>query len=371
MTDVTGVVAFIVVFGAIVLVHELGHFLVAKAAGVRPFEFGVGFGPALWKRRWGETTYYLRAIPLGGYVKLLGMDPYPEAEDQAGGGEAKADQAMEAAAARTREPVRPEEVDDPRSFARKPLWARLAIIAAGPFMNFAFAAVLFMLLAATVEVPLTIYRVEPGSPAAEAGLAAGDVILSIEGKRVYEPRDVNRIVDPSAGIPLEVRFRRDGQEATVTVVPRIFPGADVARMGVQLGGQPRRTGLGAVWAGISQTWYATVGIITALGKMIVGRAPADISGPIGIFQLVGESARQGIAYVISLAAFLNVNLGLLNLLPVPVLDGGWLAIFLFEGVRRRPLRPEQRGWAQVVGLVLVIALMLLATYKDIARLARM
>lgn len=351
MTVLTAIVAFILVFGAIVFVHELGHFLAAKAVGVRPFEFAIGFGPALWSRRWGETIYYLRVIPLGGYVRLLGMDPM---EEEGGAGD--------------KHKQNPEDLDDPRSFARKPLWARLFIIAAGPLMNFVFAALLFMALAATIEVPLTVYRVEPGSPAAEAGIEAGDVLLSVAGEKVDDPRDVNRIVNPRPGVPMEVRLRRDGQERTLTVTPRVLHGSDVALLGVQLSGQPRLGGLAALRAGIAQTWYTTVGIITALGKMVVRQAPADISGPIGIFQLVGESARQGLPYVVSLAALLNVNLGLINLLPIPILDGGWLAVFGFEAIRRRPLRPEQRGWAQMVGLVLIVMLMLFATYKDIARL---
>ncbi|MBE3577423.1 MAG: site-2 protease family protein [Limnochordales bacterium] len=347
----TALVAFIVVFGAIVFVHELGHFLAAKAVGVRPFEFAIGFGPALWRRHWGETTYYIRLIPLGGYVRLLGMDPLEEE-----GGDGKESR------------QNPEEIDHPRSFARKPLWARLFIIAAGPLMNFIFAALLFMVLAATIAVPLTIYRVEPNSPAAEAGLQAGDILLSVAGEPVDEPRDVNRIVNPRPGVPLEVRLKRDGREMTVTVTPRPLHGSKVALLGVQLGGQPRLSGFAALKAGIVQTWYTTLGIITALGRMILRQAPADISGPIGIFQLVGESARQGLPYVVSLAALLNVNLGLINLLPIPILDGGWLAVFVFEAIRRRPLRPEQRGFAQVVGLVLIAMLMLFATYKDIVRL---
>ncbi|MBE3582951.1 MAG: site-2 protease family protein [Limnochordaceae bacterium] len=366
MFTVTGVLAFIVVFGAIVLVHEIGHFLVAKLVGVRPFEFGVGFGPALARKRWGETTYYLRALPLGGYVKLLGMDPYEEESSSAGKQQPPAEQGQPAASVST---AGAAAEDDTRSFAYKPLWARILTIAAGPLMNFVFAVVLFAVLFATVEVPLTIYSVGKGTPAERAGLKPGDEIVSIAGIPVREPREVNKVVEPRANQPLPVQIRRDGHELTLTVTPVRPEGADVARIGVQLGGQARVGGVRALWAGVRETYYSTVGLVASLGKMLVGRAPADISGPIGIFQLVGQTAQQGVPYLIFLAAILNINLGLLNLLPVPVLDGGWIAIFLVEAVRRRPLQPEHRGIAQMVGMALLLALMIFATYKDIWRLA--
>jgi regulator of sigma E protease len=334
-------VAFVVVFGTIVLVHELGHFLVAKAAGIRVYEFSVGFGPALASTTRRGTKYSLRIVPLGGFVKMAGMD----------------------------EPADPEESvpdDDPGSFQSKSLPLRLGTIAAGPLMNFVFAACLFVLYFMFVIVPPMITNVEPGSPAEIAGLLPGDIFVSIDGQVVDEADQIVALIQAAAGQELEIVVRRQDSLVTLRAVPVEVSGQ--GRLGIGIGdAKPRYPFLTSVRAAVVQTWRLAVQLVKDIGSIITGKQQADIRGPIGIAQMVGETARSGIWQLLLLAIVLNINLGLLNLLPVPILDGGWLLILILEALRGKPLAPETRGIAQFIGLALLIMLMLFATFKDLAR----
>ncbi|NLM40808.1 MAG: RIP metalloprotease RseP [Firmicutes bacterium] len=335
-------VAFVVIFGTIVLVHELGHFLAAKAAGIRVYEFAIGFGPALVSTTRKGTKYSLRIVPLGGFVKMAGMDePVDYHEDV------------------------PD--DDPESFQSKSLPWRLGTIAAGPFMNFVLAIALFVLYFMLVSVPPMVTTVEPNSPAHRAGLLPGDLFISVDGQPVAEADEVVRLIQGAAEREMEIVVRRQGSLVTLTAVPDAANGQ--GWLGVAISeAKPRYPFLTSVRAGAVQTWRLTTQLIGEIGRMISGRQPVEISGPIGIVQIVGETARHGVPQLLILAVILNVNLGLLNLLPVPVLDGGWLLILVLEAVRGKPLRPETRGIAQFVGLALLIALMLFATFKDLTRI---
>lgn len=335
-------IAFVVIFGTIVLFHELGHFLMAKAAGIRVYEFSIGFGPALVSATRKGTKYSLRIIPLGGFVKMAGMDePVEGAEDV------------------------PD--DDPASFQKKSLPWRLGTIAAGPLMNFVLAIALFVLYFMLVAVPPMVTTVEPNSPAALAGLQPGDVFISVDGQKVAEADQVVHLIQRAAGREMEIVVRRQGSLITLTAVPEEAEGQ--GRIGIALSeAKPRYPFLTSVRAGVVQTYRLTAQLIGDLGRMITGRQKVEISGPIGIVQIVGETARHGIPQLIILAVILNVNLGLLNLLPVPVLDGGWLLILILEALRGKPLAPETRGIAQFIGLALLVMLMLFATFKDLARI---
>jgi len=335
--------SFVVIFGLIVFFHELGHFAVAKAAGVRVFEFALGFGPVLLKTRRGETQYSIRAIPLGGFVKFAGMD-----------------------AALSPDQEIPE--DDERNFHKKPLWQRMAIIAAGPFMNFLLAFLLIAGYYMTVFVPPTIVRVVPGSPADLAGLAPGDVIVSVEGAPAGSADDVIQRVQPNAGRPIELVYRRGDERRTAVVTPRPDPNTGVGLIGIEIRSQARLTPWQATYHAAVDTWRGTVGLVRAIGQMVTGRSEVDVRGPIGIITITGEAARQGIDALISLAIGLNINLGLINLLPIPVLDGGWLVLLAIEGIRGRPLKPEHRGVAQFIGLVFIVLLMVFAVYQDVLHL---
>lgn len=336
-------VAFIIVLGPTIFFHELGHFLVAKAVGVRVHEFALGFGPVLWKRRKGDTVYSVRGLPLGGFVKLAGMD-MPEDE---------ADMVTD---------------DDEESFNNKTLWQRLAVIAAGPMMNLVLATVLFALYMGLVVIPPTVQVVEPQSPAAAAGLLAGDVITEVAGEKILSIREINQIVASHPNEEIAVSVLREGHRLDLRITPKLDPELDRARLGVGMVEKPRDSAGRALLSGLERTYVVSRDIILAIVRMISGKIEPDIAGPIGIFQLVGESASRGFFFVLFIAAVLSVNLGLFNFLPIPVLDGGWLILLIWEAIRGRPLEPEQRGLVQFIGLAFLLLLMLFATYKDLLRL---
>lgn len=335
-------IAFIIVFGSIVFFHELGHFLVAKLAGVTVYEFSLGFGPVLLQKGYGETQYSIRIIPLGGFVKLAGMD-----DGEPGEGELSP--------------------DDPGNFNNKSLFIRMATIAAGPLMNFVLAVLVLMLYAMLVVIPPTILFVEPDLPAHQAGLRPGDQVLAINDQAVKTTDQVILAIKESAGKPISFKVEREKNAVIeLEVVPRGEPGEGL--IGISIQDKQRQPFFQSIATGVLHTWELARTLIVSLKQMVFRQIEVELSGPIGIYQHVGDFAAQGIASLMYLVAVLNINLGLLNLLPIPVLDGGWLVIFAYEAIRGKPLKPEHRGFAQFVGLVLLLSLMVFATYKDIARL---
>lgn len=334
-------VAFVVVFGTIVFFHELGHFTVAKLAGIQVYEFAIGFGPALGSFTRGETKYSFRAFPLGGFVRMAGMDEGSDA-------------------------VNDVEEDNPRSFHNKNLGWRLGTIAAGPLMNFVLAIVLFVIYFMLIAVPPTITLVEMESPGQIAGFLPGDSFVSINGETVNTTDEVIERIKASPNQEMTVVVKRERQLVTVQVVPKDRDGIGV--IGIAIDSKPQYPFLVSLRAGVSQTWYITTQLVRDLSRMLTGKQKAEISGPIGIVQIVGQTAKQGLPQLLILAIILNINLGLLNLLPVPVLDGGWLVILVVEAIRGKPLAPEARGIAQFIGLALLVLLMLFATFKDISNL---
>ena len=336
-------VAFIIVLGPTIFFHELGHFIVPKAVGVRVHESALGFGPVLWKRRKGDTVYSVRGLPLGGFVKLAGMD-LPEDE---------ADMVTD---------------DDEKSFLSKSLWQRLAVIAAGPIMNLVLATLLFALYMGLVVIPPTVHVVEPESPAAAAGLLAGDEITEVAGQKIQSIKEINQIVANYEAQEITVGISREGQRLALVITPELDPELNRARLGIGMVEKPRESVGRALLSGLERTYFVSRDIILAISRMITGKIEPDIAGPIGIFQLVGESASRGVFFVLFIAGVLSVNLGLFNFLPIPVLDGGWLVLIIWEAIRGRPLEPEQRGIVQFIGLAFLLLLMLFATYKDLLRL---
>lgn len=343
MVSLNLLLAFIIVLGPTVFFHELGHFLVAKAVGVKVHEFALGFGPVLWRKRRGDTVYSIRGLPLGGFVKLAGMD-MPEDE---------ADMVAD---------------DDMRSFNNKALWERLAVIAAGPIMNLVLATVLFALYMGLTVIPPTVQFVEPLSPAAVAGFRPGDVITAVAGNDIQSIKEINAIVADHQDEEIPISLSREGNTIELMITPKLDPELNRARLGVGMVEKPRESLGTAFVSGLERTYAFSRDIILLVGRMATGRVEPDIAGPIGIFQLVGESASRGFFFLLFIAAVLSVNLGLFNFLPIPVLDGGWLVLLIWEAIRGRPLEPEQRGLVQFIGLAFLLLLMLYATYRDLLRL---
>jgi regulator of sigma E protease len=360
-------VPFLFVLTIVVFFHELGHFLVARRCGVRVLVFSVGFGPELigFNDRHG-TRWKISAIPLGGYVKFFGDDNAASAPDQA------------AVAA-----MGPQERR--QSFFHQPVGSRAAVVAAGPIANFILAIAIFATIFTIYGKQSTAARVDavqPDSPAAAAGLRPGDVVLSIDGQKVGSFSDMQRIVSANAGRALEFKLDRGGAAVTIVATPALKEGKDGfgnkychAVLGVSRSMTPEDVKtvtvdpLSAVWLGVLETWFVIERTFSYLSGVIVGRECADqLGGPIRIAQISGQVATIGFAALMHLTAMLSVSIGLLNLFPVPLLDGGHLLFYGIEAVRGRPLSERAQEMGFRIGLAIVVMLMIFATFNDILHL---
>ncbi|MDR3563764.1 MAG: RIP metalloprotease RseP [Negativicutes bacterium] len=338
----TTIIATIFVIGLLVFVHELGHFITAKAVGMRVHEFALGFGPKLISKQHGETLYSLRIVPLGGFNKIAGMDP--------------------------------DEEQDEYSFNAKPIWARILVIVAGPVMNFVLPVLLFFLvfLASGIDSPsdeAIIGTVLADRPAAQAGLVVGDRILAVNGAKIETWRQFVSVIQVNAGNRLMIAYQRNDQTGNVAVTPEFDPKANRGIIGVVPQIVNYRPGpVEAVSLAGQQVYAIGTSMLVGIGQMITGRASADVAGPIGVAQMAGQVAQLGLLPLLQFAAFLSINLGLINLLPVPVLDGGHIVTLAVEAVRGKPLSPRKAQFFQMIGFTLLMLLLLLATFKDITRL---
>jgi regulator of sigma E protease len=361
------VIPFLLVLTIVVFFHELGHFLVARLCGVRVLTFSIGFGPELFgfNDRHG-TRWKLSAVPLGGYVKFFGDENAASVPDQ---------QAVNAMTADERKV----------SFAHQSVGRRAAIVVAGPLANFLLAIVIFTTLFMLYGKPNTSARVDiirPDSPAAMAGFQPGDVVLAINGRPIESFSDMQRIVRVSGGETLDILVDRNGQRLTLKAVPTVEETKDnfgnIQRIGIlgisrSIAQDEQRTepvSVGtAVWLGIKETWTIVDTTMTYIGRIFIGRDSADqLGGPIMIAQVSGQVATLGVAAFVHFVGLLSVSIGLLNLFPVPVLDGGHLLFFAFEFLRGRPLSERAQEIGFRIGFVLVAALMIFAAKNDILRL---
>ncbi|MBI2533307.1 MAG: RIP metalloprotease RseP [Deltaproteobacteria bacterium] len=343
--------AAVIGLGLLIVIHEWGHFLIAKLSGVGVVTFSVGFGPKLWVRKKGETEYALSAFPLGGYVKMVGEDPEEEVEQR----------------------------DIERSFSHKGLLKRIAIVAAGPGFNLLLAVVLLMVVYFFYGVPVLSTRisgVESGSPAELAGIRKGDRIVAIDGQAVVEWDELSEKIKESQGAPLKMQIQRDSQQLSLTVQPvkkaaRNIFGEKLETWVIGIGSQvsiEKGNPGQAVARAFQQTYEYSKLTLLALYKMINGDvSPRNLGGPIMIAQMAGQQAQEGLGSFLAFLAVLSINLGVLNLLPVPVLDGGHLLFFLVEAIIGRPVAVKHRERAQQVGIFLLMLLMVYAFYNDIAR----
>jgi len=359
----TYIVPFLIILTVLVFVHEFGHFLIARWNGVRVEVFSIGFGPEVfgWWDRAG-TRWKFSTIPLGGYVKMFG-------DSDASSGLPVPGLARLAPAER--------EV----SFHYKRLGQRAAIVAAGPAANFLFAVAVLAILFTTYGQPFTpaeVGQVQPGSAAEQGGIQPGDVIRSLDGSTVHRFEDVQQIVRLNPGVPMSIVVTRDGQEQTLRVTPsrteltdRFGNHYQIGLLGIARSGMEyvKRDPATAIIQAGAETWNLSVSTLKAIWQIIIGtRATDELGGPLRIAQMSGEVAQGGVVAVLWFMAVLSINLGLINLFPVPVLDGGHLLFYAAEALRGKPLGQRAQEYGFRIGLALVLTLMVFATWNDLVHL---
>ncbi len=357
-------VPFLFVLTIVVFFHELGHFLIARWCGIKVIVFSIGFGPEIvgFNDRYG-TRWKLSAVPLGGYVKFFGDDNAASVPD------------TEAAAAMT-------EAEKRDSFQHKPVGSRAAVVAAGPIANFILAIAIFAGVFMTVGKQTTTARVDtiaPNSAAQAAGFQPGDLVLAINGSTIANFAEMQRIVSVSAGEPLTVDVERGGVRMTLKATPERKELKDnfgnthrIGVLGISRSMQPgdiktEKAGpLQAIGMGAQETWFVVDRTLSYIGGVFTGREAADqLGGPIRIAQVSGQVATAGFVALIHLTAVLSVSIGLLNLFPIPLLDGGHLLFYGIEAARGRPLSERAQEFGFRIGLAVVVMLMIFATFNDI------
>lgn len=358
---------FLFVLTIVVFFHELGHFLVARACGVGVTTFSIGFGPELigWNDRKG-TRWRIAVIPLGGYVKFVGDENAASTPDR------------DALAG-----MSPEERAS--SFQTKSVAARAAVVAAGPIANFILAVVVFTALFAVVgrmDIAPKVGALTPGGVAETAGVRPGDMVVAVDGQPIESFMDLMRVVSERPGEPIALVFARDGRNIEMSVTPRLVE--EKSRFGVQRRGllgiqasldpadrRVHRFGpLEALGAGAAETWFVVARTASYLGGIVAGRESIDqLGGPLRVAQISGEIAEVGFGALINLIAVLSVSIGLLNLLPVPMLDGGHLLFYAAEAIRGRPLSERAQEIGFRIGLAFILMLFLVSSWNDVWHLA--
>ena len=412
-------IAFILIFGSLVFFHELGHFIFAKRAGIMVREFAIGFGPKIVGLTRGETVYTLRLLPLGGYVRMAGEDMdtvelqpgfrvglilnrneqvtkivlnqnkqqpdmlflETERSDLEKGlwieGYDEEDRLVRYTV--SRKAVISENGKETliapynRQFGSKSLGNRAMTIFAGPLFNFILAFFIFLLIGLTQGVPTyepVISGVTENGPALEAGMQKGDLVTKINGESIDSWQQLAGKVQESAGEELSFEYERNGEVINSTIIPKTIKDKDQSygQIGVMYESPVEKNPLKAVAFGAEQTYTWFVKIIELLGMLVTGQFTIDaLSGPVGIYKATEEMAQHGVFNLMNWAAILSINLGIMNLLPLPALDGGRLLFFLFEAIRGKPIDRQKEGMVHFVGIMLLMVLMVVVTWNDIQR----
>lgn len=345
--------AIIFVFGSMVMIHELGHYMVAKWIGVKVIEFSFGFGPKIVGYQGKETLYALRIVPLGGFVKLHGMD-------------AEIDESGQTVIA---------PLNDVKSFMNKPVWQRMAVIAAGPIMNFVLAIILFVGVFAYLGIPTQgtsnqIGSLVQGKPAAISGIQPGDKIIAVNQELTSDWNHLTSVIHSKPDQVLSITIEKaNGKQQKLSLKTEKDAQTGYGMIGIAPEvNYIHASILQSTRFGLERTLDFTKYIVVTLTQMITGKIPAEVGGPVMIAQVIGEGAQQGLANLLSLTGVLSIQLGLINLFPIPALDGSRLVFLLIEGLRGKPLNPEKENMIHLVGFVLLMALMVAVTYKDVVRL---
>ena len=331
------IIVTIVILCVLIVVHEFGHFIVAKINGVYVEEFSLGMGPKLLQ--WGkkETRYSVRLLPIGGYVKMCGED---------------------------------EDSENPRAFCNKSVLQRMAIIFCGPFMNFLIAIVFFMVAYMYFGAPspsTTLGEIVKDSPAAVAGLETGDKVYAIDGVEVNSWNEMVEQIRSKPNQEIVFEYEHDGELEQTTIIPILDETGSYGIIGVTQSIEKANV-IASIKTGFMQTYQFTKLMIVSLVDMVTGDAPVEVGGPVMIEQTVDAYMQEGFMYLFLLAGILSINLGIINLLPIPALDGSRLVFLLIEGIRRKPVPSDKEAMVHFIGLIAMFGLMIFITYQDILRI---
>ena len=324
----------IIIFCLLIFVHELGHFIVAKACGVKVNEFAIGMGPAIFKKQKGETLYAVRLFPIGGFCAMEGED---------------------------------EDSEDDRAFNNKPAWQRALVLTAGSFMNLLTAVVLMIVIAFVVgQATTTVNEVLDDSPAYRAGMMSGDRIVEVDGTAVDEWNDVITYIGESSRDTADIVVERDGAQQTLTA--DLEYDKESGRNKIVITPEMKHSVTGSMGSGMKNTWNMTVMMYKVIKQLFTGDVSvSELSGPVGIVYAVNQSAKAGVIYVVYLASLLSLNLAIMNMLPFPALDGGRLLFLLIRKITGKRITDAIEGKIHFIGIILLMVLMVYVTWNDIVK----
>ncbi len=345
--------AAIIVLGVLIFAHEFGHFIVAKGFGIKVLRFSLGFGPKIVGKTFGETEYCIASVPLGGYVKILGQDP--------------------------EEKIDPEETN--RAFSQKSVWVRMAVVVAGPFFNLLLAVLIFFIvyMSGVPQLTTRVGSVNKDFPAYHAGIKPGDRILAVNGREVKDWMELSHAIRTSKGVMIILKIKRGTQVLSIKVKPKIKKiktlfgeEKEIRMVGIIASQEIMKQSVGpgrAIVMGVERTGEIIYLTLVSIIKIIERVIPAKtIGGPIMIMEMAGQQAKEGMANFLLFMALISINLGILNLLPIPILDGGHIFFMFFEIIFGKPLSVRKMEIAQNIGLALLILLMVFAFYNDLSRI---
>ena len=341
------IISFIFVFSILIFFHEFGHFIAAKASGVRVYKFAFGFGPRILGFTKNQTEYAICLIPLGGYVKMAGEMGQESVKETS------------------------EEVPEEQRFDKKSVGIRALIVTLGPFMNIVTAVVIFSLIFFINGIPVvtnSVSTVIENAPAEQAGILSGDKIIAINSIKMEDPKKIANIINKSSGEKLQITLDRGGEVIEVFVIPEYDDSYKKGLIGITFEISVEKINIFSAFSkGLITTGNIIKLIFSNTMEMITGKVPLEIAGPLGIAQMTGEAAKLGFLNLLYFTAILSIFIGLFNLLPIPILDGGHIIILAIEKLRGKPLEAEKISFMYFIGISLIIIIFIIATYKDILR----